>query len=105
LSLPVGGFIVLTSSIQPTYQKCGRVAAGCETTKQYLSDKINVPYDNNVGLDISVGIATGYRLDGPGIDSRWGARFSVPVQTGPGAHSASCTRGTGSSWGKRAADA
>jgi len=25
-----------------------------------------------------------------------GARFSVPVQTGPGAHPASCTMGTGS---------
>ena len=29
-----------------------------------------------------VGIATGYGLDGPGIESRWGARFSAPVQTG-----------------------
>jgi hypothetical protein len=43
-----------------------------------------------------VGIATGYRLDGLGIESRWGARFSAPVQTGPGAHPASCTKGTGS---------
>ena len=40
-----------------------------------------------------VGIATGYGLDGPGIESRWGgARFSAPVQTGPGAHPASCTQ-------------
>ena len=31
----------------------------------------------------SVAIATGYGLDGPGIESRWGARFSPPVQTGP----------------------
>jgi hypothetical protein len=30
------------------------------------------------------------------IESRWGARFSSPVQTGPGAHAASCTMGTGS---------
>ena len=44
----------------------------------------------------SAGIATGYGLDGPGIESRWGARFSTPVQTGPGAHPASCTIGTGS---------
>jgi hypothetical protein len=44
----------------------------------------------------SVSIATGYGLDGPGIESRWGARFSAPVQTGPGAHPASCTMGTGS---------
>jgi len=39
----------------------------------------------------SVGIATPYGLDGPGIESRWEARFSAPVQTGPGAHLASCT--------------
>jgi len=49
-----------------------------------------------VGRDSSVGIATGYRLDGPGIEFRRGPRFSAPVQTGPGAHPASCTRGTGS---------
>ena len=42
-----------------------------------------------------VGIATGYGLDGPGIESR-GARSSAPVQTDPGAHPASCTMGTGS---------
>jgi hypothetical protein len=44
--------------------------------------------------DSSVGIATGYGLDGPGIESRWGARFSAPVKTGPGAHPASYTTGT-----------
>jgi hypothetical protein len=43
-----------------------------------------------------VGIATGYGLDGPGIESRWEARFSAPVQIGPEAHPASCTIGTGS---------
>ena len=42
-----------------------------------------------------VGIATGYGLDGPGIESRWGARFSAPLQTGPGVHPASCTMGAG----------
>jgi hypothetical protein len=41
------------------------------------------------GRDSSVGIATRYGLHGPGIESRWGARFSAPVQTGPGAHPAS----------------
>ena len=45
---------------------------------------------------MSVGIATRYGLDGPGIESRWGARFSAPVQTGPGAYPASYTMGTGS---------
>jgi hypothetical protein len=29
-----------------------------------------------------VRIVSGYGLDGSGIDSRWGARFSSPVQTG-----------------------
>jgi hypothetical protein len=46
------------------------------------------------GRDSSVGIETRYGLDGPGIESRWcggTARFSAPVQTGPGAHPASCT--------------
>ena len=47
------------------------------------------------GPGISVGIATGYGLDGPGIKSRW-CDFSVLVQTGPGTHPASCTMGTGS---------
>jgi hypothetical protein len=49
-----------------------------------------------VGRDSSVGIATRYGLDGLGIESRWGARFSAPVQSGPGAHPASYTVGTGS---------
>ena len=47
-----------------------------------------------MGRDSSVGTATRYGLDGPGIESRWGARFSAPVQTGPGAHPATSTIGT-----------
>jgi hypothetical protein len=43
-----------------------------------------------------VSIATGYGLDGLGIEFWWGARFSAPVQTGPGAHPSSCTMDTGS---------
>ena len=42
----------------------------------------------------SVGTATDYGLGGPGIESRWGSRFSAPVQTGRGANPASCTMGT-----------
>ena len=49
--------------------------------------------------DSSVGIATRYRLQGTGIESLWGARFSAPVQTGRGAHPASYSMGTGSSPG------
>jgi hypothetical protein len=39
-----------------------------------------------------VGMVIDYGLDGPGIESGGGVIF----QTGPGAHSASCTMGTGS---------
>ena len=43
----------------------------------------------------SVGIPSGYGLDSPGIEYQWRARFFEPVQTGPGAHQASCTMYTG----------
>ena len=49
-----------------------------------------------MGQDSSFGIATRYGLGGPGIESRWGARFSTTVQTRPGVHPASYTMGTGS---------
>jgi hypothetical protein len=49
-----------------------------------------------MGRDSSVGIATRCGLDGPGIESRWEAGFSAPIQTGSEAHSASYTVGTGS---------
>ena len=48
-----------------------------------------------VGRNNSVDIATGYGLDGPGIEWRWGRDFP-PVQTGPRAHPAFCKMGTGS---------
>jgi len=48
------------------------------------------------GPGSSVDIATRYGLDGTGIESQWGVRFSAPVQNGPGAHPASYTMGTGS---------
>jgi hypothetical protein len=54
-------------------------------------------YFNNVcGPVSSVGIVTDYGLDDPGLESSWGARFFAQVQTGPGAHPASCTMDTGS---------
>ena len=46
--------------------------------------------------DSSVGVATRYGLDGPGIECTWEARFSAPVQTSPGANPTSSTMGTGS---------
>ena len=64
--------------------------------QRYNMGEIFTSIPPNVGRDSSVGIATGYGLDGPGIESLWGARFSAPVQTGPEAHPASCAVGTGS---------
>ena len=49
-----------------------------------------------MGRDKSVGIETRYELHGSGIESRWGARFSAPVQAGLGDYPASYTMGTGS---------
>jgi hypothetical protein len=46
--------------------------------------------------DSVVGITTRYGLDSPGIESRWGARFSAPVQTDSETHPAFNTMGNGS---------
>ena len=53
-------------------------------------------YIINCGPGSSVGLATGYGLDSPGIESQWEATFSAPVQTSSGAHPSSCTMRTGS---------
>jgi hypothetical protein len=49
-----------------------------------------------VGRDSAVGIASRCGLDGSGIESRWGERFSALVQTVLGAYRASYTMRTGS---------
>jgi len=49
-----------------------------------------------VGRDSSVGIETGYGMDGAGTESRWGAWFPAPVQTVTGAHPVSYVMGIGS---------
>jgi hypothetical protein len=54
-----------------------------------------------MGWDRSLSIATCYKLDGLGTESQWGAGFSAPIQTGPAAHSASCTMGTRSFLGEK----
>jgi hypothetical protein len=51
---------------------------------------------SQTGRDSSVGIVTRYGLDGPWIESRWGAIFSVPVQTGPEVNPAPYSMETGS---------
>jgi hypothetical protein len=67
-----------------------------QTQDSGLKSQIIIFYCDNVGRDSSVGIATRYGPGGPGMESRWGAKFSAPIQTDPGAHPASCTMGTGS---------
>ena len=57
---------------------------------------IQVTTHHRVGQDSSVGTATRYKLNSPGIESQWGARVFAPIQTGPKAHPASCIMGTGS---------
>ena len=50
-------------------------------------------HTSKYGQRSSVGIATHYGLDGPGIESRWGARFSAHFQNGPWDHPDSYTIG------------
>ena len=81
-------------------------ALSCKVKTRYASN--SSPYIPNTegnygrhivlsrGRDSSVGIATRYGPDGPGIEFRWGAIFFAPAQIGPGTHSASYTMGTGS---------
>ena len=66
------------------------------TAPPHIPSRVLCGYICSSGRGSVVGIATTYGLDGPGIESRWGARFSAPVHTGPEAHPASCTLGTGS---------
>ena len=49
-----------------------------------------------MGWDSTVGITTRYGLEDPGIEFRWGVRYSAPVQTGSGAYPASYTMYIGS---------
>ena len=49
-----------------------------------------------VSRDSSVGIATRYGVDGPGIESRWRRDFPHPSRSTLGAYPASNTIGTGS---------
>jgi len=57
----------------------------CENLNSWLF-KVKSSYTRRLrcGPGRVVSIATSYGLDGPGIECRWGASFSAPVQTGPG---------------------
>jgi hypothetical protein len=73
-------------------------------TSTYVSEN-RIPNSHVRDRGSVVSIATPYGLDGPGIESGWEAGFSSPFQTGPGAHPASYTMGTGSLPGDKAAGA
>ena len=68
-----------------------------------LFKTVKIRVSGSVGRDSSVGIATSYGLDGPGIEFRWEVRFPASIQTGSEAHPASYTLGTGSLPGGKAA--
>ena len=81
-----------------------REAAGSSETSLsiYRTTYLHIPEGHILNLFQNVMFrlrSTRYGMDGPEIESWWGARFSAPVQTDPGAHSATSTMGTGSSRG------
>jgi hypothetical protein len=57
----------------------------CDVTAPFL---FLLELHHYVGRDSSVGIATHYGLDGPGIESWGGGEIFRTVQTGPGDHPA-----------------
>ena len=76
-----------------TVDLTGKLTSSC----LQLITQIKYAYPtSDVGRDSSVGIAIRYGLDDSGIESRWGRDFPHSFETGPWAHPASCTMGTGS---------
>jgi hypothetical protein len=61
----------------------------CEQFSIFLLSEFEIPLFE-LGPGSIVDIVTGYGLNSPAIESRWELRFSAPVQTGPGSHSAYC---------------
>jgi len=90
LGIPRTWVIIFTlRSLQPWYS-LNMMLAGKEfgvICRQILSDETFLIAHIELVLwqiwsrDSSVGIATRYGLDGPGIESRWGQDFSAPFQT------------------------
>ena len=103
--MAVGPYILLSAKPESEFH-C--LIAYCKHVCQYVTKLYFTGRQTNINVscyikykhingsrDSSVGIATPFGLDGPEIESRWGARFSATVQNGPGAHLASCTMGSG----------
>jgi hypothetical protein len=75
--------------------RCNSFRRGSSSCERGSVTSIFTKGDVLVRRHSSVGIATRYGPDGPGIESRWGRDFPAPVQTDLGAHSDPYTRGTG----------
>jgi hypothetical protein len=69
-------------------ENADQFAFNCTDQSNYYTDwrrlKLQVKISKIVGRESVVGIAYGYGLDGPEIESRWGGRLSIPIQTGSG---------------------
>ena len=78
-------FVAISSFVLELLKKCrDSLASGTPCIYNMKSNKCNcVPYKNifQLGRDTSVGTATSYGLDGPGIESRWGRDFLHPSRT------------------------
>ena len=89
-----------TLTQQAAARQCAEPSTGPSCSLQTLPQITNSYQQMHIhilkycGPGSSVGIATDYGMDGLGSNPV-GTRFSA-LQTGPGAHSASCTMGTGS---------
>ena len=72
---------------------CGQIFQRQRRTALSFCVRTALHVQQHVGRDGSVGIATGYGLNGQGFEFRWGKRFSVPVHTGLGSSSTVRTGG------------
>ena len=90
MTLPTSGYIILVNP------KRGLKTLSLTLVDIALLINLHPPLRFPCGLGNSVGIATELRAGRSGDRITVGARFSAPVQTGPGAYPASCTMGTGS---------
>jgi hypothetical protein len=82
LTMQFAVYSIASVSTGNTFQDLTRLREIAYNTERYILRDIRVTYINTGGPGWSVGTATGYGLDGPGIESRWGRDFpylSIPA--------------------------